>query len=190
MRGGGEALSPLKAEAPPDPAWASSSQSPVALILSSTTCPGPGPPQPFSPPPRSPFSLPTSFPSWPLCPARAISSPQNVFSLSSVIICRLPLIFLQDSSSPPKPLLILPGLADIPSSPRAPKRTPPFCLPKQPNRLSPCPPPSLRASDGEVLLSILFIGPPAPTTTSCTERVLSKPARWLVTLRTGGPAAF
>lgn len=31
---------------------------------------------------------------------------------------------------------------------------------------------------------------PAPTTASCTERVLSKPVRWLVTLRTGGPAAF
>lgn len=129
--------------------------------MSSATCPGPGPPQPSPRPLGLPCSLPASFPSWLLCPARAVSSPRNVFSPSSVIICRLPLIFLQDSS-PPKPLLILPGLADIPSSPRTPKRTPLFCLPEQPNRLSPCPPPSLRTSDREVLLSILVICPQPP----------------------------
>lgn len=78
---GGEALTPLKAEAPPDPAWASSSQSPVPLTLSSATCPGPGPPQPFSLPPRFPrlpshlFSFLASLP----CTCRQLP-PERLFT--------------------------------------------------------------------------------------------------------------
>lgn len=154
-------MTPLKVEAPPDPGSELRLRPRLssALAVSSARCPGPGPPQPLTPPlglPLLPSVPPLFLPG--LSALHVPSAPQDIFSTQ---LCdhlpapsHLPSGLLSPKTSSDSPR---PGRDPILST--SPQRTPLFCLPGSPTACLLAHLPSLRTSDPKVLLSILVICP-------------------------------